>query len=139
MKLYELGYTTGVFDIFHIGHLNILRRAKECCQTLIVGVCTDELTLALKGAPPVMPFVDRLQIIQSIKYVDLAVAETTDDKLEAWRQYQFEVIFKGDDWQGTPKWIALEEKFRQVGVSVVFLPHTQGVNSTTLREKLLTD
>ena len=139
MKLYELGYTTGVFDIFHIGHLNILRRAKECCQTLIVGVCTDELTLTLKGAPPVIPFVDRLEIIQSIKYVDLAVAENTDDKLEAWRQYQFEVIFKGDDWQGTPTWIALEEKFRQVGVSVVFLPHTQGVNSTTLREKLLTD
>jgi glycerol-3-phosphate cytidylyltransferase len=131
-----IGYATGVFDIFHIGHLNIIKNAKSMCDYLIVGVCTDELVLTLKGKPACIPFNERIEIISSIRYVDEAVPEIIDDKLEAWKKYRFNTIFKGDDWKGTTKWNELEKQFNEIGVSVVFFPYTSHISSTIIRNKL---
>lgn len=134
-----IGYTTGVFDMFHIGHLNILRRAKEQCDYLIVGVSTDEVVMEYKKHTPVIPFEERLAIVGAIKYVDKAVAQTSMDKLAAWEDLHFDVMFHGSDWKGSDLYRAYEEAFDKVGVKVVFLPHTEGVSSTILRDKLLED
>ena len=131
-----IGYTTGVFDMFHIGHLNILRRAKEQCDYLIVGVSTDELCLSYKHKAPIVPFEERKAIIQSIRYVDRVVEQTDRDKFAAWQQLHFSCLFVGSDWQGTPFFCQLEEKFSKVGVDVIYLPYTSGTTSTLLREKL---
>jgi glycerol-3-phosphate cytidylyltransferase len=133
MKNNHIGYTTGIFDLFHIGHLNILKRAKLNCDYLVVGVSTDELALKLKGRSPVIPFDERIEIVKSIKYVDRAVPELTADKLEAWRDLHFNVIFKGDDWKGTVTWNQLEKDFNAVGVNVIYFPYTTTTSSTTLR------
>lgn len=131
-----IGYTTGVFDIFHIGHLNLLERAKKECSHLIVAVCTDELTKQLKGKKPLFPFEERIKIVQAIKYADSVVPETLDDKLAAWEKYKFDLIFKGDDWKGTPKWKALEEEFSRRGVKVVYFPYTRETSSTIIKTRL---
>ena len=136
MKKYKIGYTTGVFDMFHIGHLNILRRAKEQCEQLIVGVSTDELVREYKHHDPIIPFEERLAIVQAIKYVDQAVPQTTMDKLKAWEDLRFDAMFHGSDWKGSALYDEYETKFAAVGVKVVFLPHTQGISSTELSEKL---
>lgn len=136
MKKYKLGYTTGVFDMFHIGHLNILRRAKEQCETLIVGVSTDELVREYKHKDPVIPFQERLAIVAALKYVDLAVPQTSMDKLEAWKEHHFEVVFHGDDWKGSALYQDIEERLREVGCDLVFLPHTDGVSSSRLAKYL---
>lgn len=135
MTDYKVGYTTGVFDLFHVGHLNIIKRAREMCDFLIVGVTTDEL-VSYKDARVVIPYNERLQIIESIKYVDKAVPQKTMDKMEAWRKFQFDVMFVGSDWQGTERWNAYEKEFLEVGVDIIYFPYTTGTSSTRLREAL---
>jgi glycerol-3-phosphate cytidylyltransferase len=134
--LKKIGYATGVFDLFHVGHLNVLRRAKQECDILIVGVSTDELVLSLKNRTPVIPFEERLDIVANIKCVDHAVAEHTVDKMAAWKELQFHVTFKGDDWKGSEKWNKLEADFSEVGVQVIFFPYTAHTSSTKLRNAL---
>ena len=138
MKKYKIGYTTGVFDMFHIGHLNILRRAKEQCEHLIVGVSTDELVREYKHKTPIIPYDERAEIVSAIKYVGEVLPQTAIDKYEAWNNLKFNVLFHGDDWKGTDLYLNLEKKFNSVGVDIVYLPHTSGVSSTSLAEKLHT-
>lgn len=136
MKKYKVGYTTGVFDMFHIGHLNILRNAKEQCEYLIVGVSTDELVESYKHKQPIIPFLERVEIVKAIKYVDKVVTQVTMDKFDAWREYKFNVIFHGDDWKGSNLYENIEDQLSLVGCEVVFLPHTEGTSSTELSKKL---
>ena len=136
MKKYKIGYTTGVFDMFHIGHLNILRNAKEQCDFLIVGVSTDELVKSYKHKIPVIPFEERKAIVESIKYVDQVVPQTSMDKSIAWEQLHFDAIFHGDDWKGSDMYNEIEKKLSAVGVDLVFLPHTKGTSSTMLKDAL---
>ncbi len=131
----KIGYTTGVFDMFHIGHLNILKRAKELCDYLIVGVSTDELVANYKSKTPIVPFVERKAIIEAVKYVDLVVPQINMNKFEAWKKIHFNVLFHGDDWKGSSMYRDVEEKLSSVGCKVVFLPHTDGISSTMLRQK----
>ncbi len=135
MKKYKIGYTTGVFDMFHIGHLNILKKAKEMCDYLIVGVTTDEL-VAYKNKKAIIPHAHRMAIVKSIKYVDSVVSQDNMNKIEAWRKYRFNVMFVGSDWQGTEKWKKFEEQFKKVDVDIVYIPYTDGISSTILREKI---
>lgn len=137
MKKYKIGYTTGVFDLFHIGHLNILKKAKEQCECLIVGVSTDELVQNYKNKLPVIPFEERVEIVKSIKYVDKVVAQENRDKYSAWENLQFNVMFVGDDWKGNKLFEELEHKFKSVGVDIVYFPYTQGTSSTILRKKII--
>lgn len=135
-KKYKVGYTTGVFDLFHIGHLNILRKAKEQCEYLIVGVTTDEL-VSYKNKKSVIPFEERIEIVRAIKYVDEAVPQESMNKMDAWDRLHFDVMFVGDDWKGTEKWLKYEEQFQKVGVDIVYFPYTKGVSSTLLNQVLL--
>lgn len=136
MKQYQIGYTTGVFDMFHIGHLNILRRAKEQCEYLIVGVSTDELVWEYKQKVPVIGFESRIEIVKAIRYVDRVVVQETMDKYEAWKRLQFDVVFHGSDWKDTAMYDYIVKKLGGVGVDVVFLPYTQGISSTVLHQEL---
>lgn len=131
-----IGYTTGVYDMFHIGHLNILRRAKEQCDYLIVGVSTDELVQHDKNKTPIIPFDERIQIVESIKFVDKVVPQVDKNKFAAWEKLHFDKMFVGSDWMGTPQWNAFEQQFSKVGVEIVYLSHTDGISSTILRDKL---
>lgn len=133
MKQYQLGYTQGVFDMFHIGHLNLLNHAKDCCERLIVGVNSDELVRSYKHKAPVIPEEERRLIVENIKAVDRAVIADTLDKVEMLQRYHFDAVFIGDDWKGNPRWIATEQALAQYGVDVVYLPHTKGVSSTMIR------
>lgn len=135
-KKYKVGYVTGVFDMFHIGHLNIIRRAKEQCEYLIVGVSTDELVQSYKSKTPIIPFEERCEIVRAIRYVDEVVTQTSLDKFEAWKKLKFNAFFHGDDLKGTPKYIELEKQFAEVGVDLVYFPYTQGITSTVLRKKI---
>jgi glycerol-3-phosphate cytidylyltransferase len=135
LKKYKIGYTTGVFDLFHVGHLNILKKAKMRCDFLIVGVTTDEL-VSYKNKNAIIPQKERLAIIKSVKYVDKVVSQESMDKFMAWKKYKFNVIFVGTDWKGTDKWIQLEEQFKNVGVDIVYIPYTKGTSSTILRDVL---
>lgn len=136
MKKYKIGYTSGVYDMFHIGHLNLLKRAKEQCEFLVVGVTTDELAL-YKNKKPIIPYEERKEIVEAIKYVDKVVPQENMNKLEACKKYNAEVIFVGDDWKGTDKWKKIEEDLKEINAKVVYFPYTQGTSSTILREKLL--
>lgn len=136
MKKYRVGYTTGVFDMFHVGHLNILRRAKEQCDYLIVGVSTDELVKEYKNKTPIIPFEERAEIVESIDCVDKVIPQVNRDKYEAWRELKFDVMFVGDDWKGKPLFMKVEDDFIKVGVEVVYFPYTKDTSSTILREKL---
>jgi len=131
-----IGYTTGVYDMFHIGHLNILKRAKEQCDFLIVGVSTDELVQTDKNKTPIIPFADRCKIVEAIKYVDRVVPQINKNKKEAWGKYRFNKMFVGSDWQGTSQWNKYETEFAPLGVKIVYLPHTDGISSSLLREIL---
>lgn len=131
-----IGYTTGVYDMFHIGHLNILRRAKEQCDYLIVGVSTDELVQHDKNKRPIIPFAERCAIVEAIKYVDKVVPQPDKNKFDAWEKYHFNKMFVGSDWKGTPQWAKFEEEFFPVGVEIVYLDHTDGISSTILRDRL---
>lgn len=136
MKKYKIGYTTGVYDMFHIGHLNVLKRAKEQCDFLIVGVSTDEVVKSYKNKTPIIPFDERIAIVSELKCVDKVVPQTSMDKMEAWKELHFDVLFHGSDWKGSEMYNKMIEEFAQIGVDVVFLPHTEGVSSTLLSEVL---
>lgn len=131
-----VGYTTGVFDMFHIGHLNILRRAKDQCDYLIVGVSIDELVQREKNKTPIIPFVDRCKIVEAVRYVDEVVPQIDKNKFAAWEKYRFNKMFVGSDWKGSKAWIHFEEQLAPYGVQIVYLDHTDGISSTILREKL---
>lgn len=132
MKKYKIGYTTGVFDMFHIGHLNILKKAKERCDYLIVGVSTDDVVLDYKHKKPIIPFEERIAIVSELKCVDRAVPQTSMDKMEAWKKLHFDALFHGTDWQNSEMYNNIIREFSDIGVDVVFLPHTEGISSTML-------
>ncbi len=135
-KKYKVGYTTGVFDLFHIGHLNILRQAKERCEHLVVGVSTDDCVREYKRRLPVIPFEERIAIVKAIKYVDEAVSQDTMNKLDAWDRIRFDALFHGDDWKGSALYDEYEKKFAGMGVHIIFLPHTVGTSSTEVAKRL---
>ena len=132
----KIGYTTGVFDLFHIGHLNILKRAKEQCDYLIVGVSTDELVKSYKNKMPVVPYSERRAIVESIRYVDEVVPQETLDKIEALSLLNFNVLFQGDDWKKSPVYKETEKHFKKIGVEIVLFPYTQTTSSTLLKKTL---
>lgn len=130
-----IGYTTGVFDLFHIGHVRVLRNAKAMCDRLIVGVTNDEL-VSYKNKRSVIPFQERLEIVQSCKYVDLAVEQATMDKVDAFLRYKFDIMFVGDDWYKSDKWQSIDTEMRQNGVRVVYFPYTKTTSSTLINQTL---
>ncbi|MCH5180303.1 MAG: adenylyltransferase/cytidyltransferase family protein [Erysipelotrichales bacterium] len=136
IKKYKKGYTSGVYDLFHIGHLNIFRRAKEKCDYLVVGVTTDELCYSRKNKLPIIPFGERKEIVAAIKYVDEVVPQENMDKFTKVKELGCDVVFVGSDWQNTDAWIKYEKEFSKIGVDVVYLSHTDGISSTILRDKL---
>ena len=136
MEKYKIGYTTGVFDMFHIGHLNILKRAKEQCEFLIVGVTTDELCFQRKQKYPIICESDRIAIVSELRCVDQVVLQENMDKLEAVKKYRADAVFVGSDWKGTAAWNKYEKEFAEVGCTVVYLDHTDGISSTILRDRL---
>ncbi len=134
----RIGYAAGAFDLFHIGHLNILRHAKEQCDILIAGVVSDEMLRDVKGVSPFIPTIERAEIVRGVRYVDHVHVETVPDKLEVWREVGFTHFFKGDDWRGTEKGTRLEREFGAVGVEVVYFPYTAHTSSSQLRRALET-
>ncbi|GEB73076.1 Glycerol-3-phosphate cytidylyltransferase [Pseudoalteromonas carrageenovora] len=132
----KIGYTTGVFDLFHIGHLNILKRAKLECDYLIVGVTTDELSMSAKNKEPVIPFQERMEIVEAIKFVDEVVPQVNYDKEEAWNNLKFDKMFVGDDWKGTEKWKKIEADFAKFNVEICYFSYTSHTSSTKLRNVL---
>jgi glycerol-3-phosphate cytidylyltransferase len=130
-----IGYTTGVYDLFHIGHLNLLKNAKGLCDKLIVGVTVDEL-VAYKGKKAMIPFEDRIEIVRSIKYVDAAVPQHDMDKLTACKKLGADILFVGDDWYATEKWQEYEKEFEKEGIQIIYFPYTKGVSSTIITETL---
>lgn len=135
-KKYKLGYTSGVFDLFHIGHLNILKKAKEECEYLIVAVSTDELVQSYKMKTPVIEFSERVAIVEAIKYVDRVIPQESRNKMDAFEKYKFDVMFVGDDWRGTPFWVSLEKDLSKKGSAVFYIPYTKKVSSTLLKQVL---
>ncbi len=131
-----IGYAPGAYDLFHVGHLNILRNAKQHCDILIAGVVSDEMLELTKGRRPVVPLAERMEIVSHISFVDQVHAEVVPDKLDTWRAVGFDVFFKGDDWRGTVKGADLERRFGAVGVEVVYFPYTIQTSSTKLRSAL---
>jgi len=129
-----LGYAPGAYDMFHIGHLNILKRASLECDRLIVGVVSDEVVFKAKGKSPIVPFEERLEIVRSIRYVDDAVPDLHVDKFDSWRDLRFDVLFKGDDWRGTERGKKLEGQLGEVGARIVYFPYTIHTSSTALRK-----
>ena len=134
MEKYKVGYTAGAFDMFHIGHLNHLRRAKEQCEYLIVGVTTDDLVLLYKNKEAIIPYDERAAVVESIKYVDQVIPQKNMNKMKVWEKYKFDAMFIGSDWQGTDRFNEYERQFSEVGVDIVYLPYTKGISSTKTRE-----
>jgi glycerol-3-phosphate cytidylyltransferase len=132
----RIGYVPGVFDMFHVGHLNILRNARLACDVLIAGVVSDQRAVTAKGQEPVVPLAERLEIVRAIRYVDDVVVEDVASKTQMWHRIHFDVIVKGDDWRGTPRGDALEREFAPLGVEIVYLPYTVHTSSTILRQVL---
>ena len=130
-----VGYTTGVYDLFHIGHLNLLKNAKGMCDKLIVGVTTDDL-VTYKGKHAIIPFEERIEIIRSIKYVDAVVPQYDMDKLSACKKLGASLLFVGDDWYNTPKWQDYEKEFKEYGIKIIYFPYTQGISSTNIVKAL---
>ena len=130
-----IGYTTGVYDLFHIGHLNLLKNAKGMCDKLIVGVTVDDL-VAYKGKKAMIPFEDRIEIVRSCRYVDAAVPQYDMDKLTACKKLGAKVLFVGDDWYGTEKWKEYEKKFNDEGIKIIYFPYTKGISSTKITNAL---
>lgn len=132
----KLGYTTGVFDLFHIGHLTLLRNARALCDRLVVGVTTDELLLHEKKKHAVIPHHERMEIVRAITHVDAVVAQEHMDKMATWERLRFDVMFVGDDWFDTPRWHDLANGFERVGVKIIYFPYTKGTSSTLINEVL---
>jgi glycerol-3-phosphate cytidylyltransferase len=130
-----IGYTSGVYDLFHIGHLNLLRNAKAMCDKLIVGVTTDEL-VSYKNKKAVIPHNERMEIVRAIEYVDAVIPQENMDKFEMWKKIKYDVMFVGDDWYASDKWEELEKEFKEVDVRIVFFPYTKGTSSTILNQTL---
>jgi glycerol-3-phosphate cytidylyltransferase len=130
-----VGYTTGVFDLFHVGHVNVLKNCKSLCDKLIVGVTIDELVI-YKNKKAVIPFEERCEILRACKYVDVVVPQETMNKLEAIKRYKFNIMFVGDDWYGTDKWNEIEKEFISLGIKVVYFPYTKTTSSTLINETL---
>ena len=130
-----VGYTAGVYDLFHIGHLNLLRNAKKHCDKLIVGVTTDEL-VQYKGKKPVITLSERMEIVKAIRYVDEVVVQDDLDKVKAWDKYHYDILFVGSDWQGTDKWNKYEAQLKEKGAKVIYLPYTKTTSSTLLTNVL---
>jgi len=130
-----VGYTTGVYDLFHVGHLNLLKNAKGMCDKLVVGVTVDEL-VSYKGKKAMIPFEDRIEIVRSCKYVDAAVPQYDMNKLTACKKLGARLLFVGDDWYGTPKWIEYEKDFEKAGIKIVYFPYTKGISSSQIKKAL---
>ena len=130
-----IGYTSGVYDLFHVGHLNLLKNSKGLCDKLIVGVTSDEL-VSYKNKKIVILDYERMEIVRNIKFVDAVVPQNDMDKFKMWERLKFDVMFVGDDWFETPKWKQLDEKFKSVGVNIIYFPYTKGVSSTLINETL---
>ena len=131
-----IGYTTGVFDLFHVGHVNILRQSKAMCDYLIVGCTTDELVRQRKNKVPIIPHKERVEILSSIKYVDQVVSQDSMDKFEAYDKYKFNIMFVGDDWKGHPKWQQMEQNFNALKVKIIYFPYTRNTSSTKINKIL---
>ncbi len=139
MKKYKRGITTGVYDLFHIGHLNLFERCKEMCDYLIVAICDDEYVRNIKHKEPVFSLEERVRIIGALKCVDKVIVvsfEDVDDKMGLLEKYKFDVLFSGDDWKGTERYIKTEKQFAETGASIEYLPYTQGVSTTQIKESL---
>lgn len=136
-KKYKVGYTDGVYDLFHVGHLNMIQTAKKYCEYLIVGVHGDDVVAGYKGRKPIINENDRKRIIESIKGVDRAEINRFRDKLKLWELYHFDVIFMGDDWKGTERWNHFEKVLAEINVDVVYVPYTKGISTTDIREKIM--
>ena len=132
-----IGYTTGVFDLFHVGHLNLLKNAKAICDKLIVGVTTDELLFSYKKKKAVIPFEERSEIVRNIRFVDVVVSQENMDKISAWEKLKFDIMFVGDDWYKSEKWQDIEKRFNGNGVKIVYFPYTKGTSSTLINQILL--
>ncbi|CAI3804892.1 adenylyltransferase/cytidyltransferase family protein [Pseudarthrobacter sp. MM222] len=132
----RIGYASGVYDLFHIGHLNLLKHARQNCDYLIAGVVSADSTMRQKSKEPVVPLHERLEIVRNIRLVDEVVVDDFVDKVDAWRAFGFNVFFKGDDWRGTEKGLRLEAGMQEVGVEVVYFPYTVHTSSTMLRRAL---
>ena len=132
-----IGYTTGVYDLFHIGHLNLLNNAKKMCDKLIVGVTTDELILDYKKKKSVIPYKERSEIVANIKSVDVVVPQDTMDKIDAWQKLKFNMMFVGDDWHNTPKWNEIEDELQRKNIKIVYFPYTKGTSSTLVNQTLV--
>lgn len=130
-----IGYTAGVYDLFHIGHLNLLKNAKGMCDKLIVGVTVDDL-VEYKGKKPLIPFEDRIEIVRSIRYVDAAIPQYDMDKLTACKKLGASVLFVGDDWFATEKWQQYEKEFSEFGIKIIYFPYTKGISSTKITQAL---
>lgn len=130
-----IGYTAGVYDLFHIGHLNLLKNAKGMCDKLVVGVTVDEL-VTYKGKHAIIPFEDRIEIVRSVKYVDAAIPQQDMDKLGMCKKLGAQILFVGDDWYGTEKWRTYEKEFEQDGIRIVYFPYTKGISSTVIKHTL---
>lgn len=136
---YQIGYTCGVFDLFHVGHLNLLERCKSMCDCLIVGVCDDEYVRKVKNKEAVVPAADRIRILKALKCVDDAILvdiETTNDKMLALERFNFNVLFSGDDWKGSDRYKKTEKEFDKIGVAIEYLPYTKGVSTSQLKEEM---
>lgn len=131
-----IGYTAGVFDLYHIGHLNVLRNAKSLCDKLIVAVTTDKLVQERKNKMPVIPYEERAEIIRNVKQVDVVIPQEDMDKYDAWKRYKFDIMFVGDDWYETEKWKEIEAKLKAEGVKIIYFPYTKGTSSTIINEIL---
>ncbi len=131
-----LGFTAGVFDLFHIGHLNILKNSKALCDKLIVGVSTDELVWKYKKKNPIIPFEERMEIVRNISFVDAVIPQNRRDKYRIWEKMKFDIMFVGDDWYKTAKWREIEKKLNRVDVRIVYFPYTKGTSSTLINEIL---
>lgn len=135
-KKFKIGYTTGTFDLFHVGHLNLLEKAKENCEILIVGVSTDELVKDYKGELPVIPFEDRIRIVGALKCVDKVIAQKTLNKLDVLPDIQYDVLFHGDDWKNTKMYNEIEEKLREQKVSCIYFPYTKSISTKSIKERI---
>ena len=131
-----IGYTTGVYDLFHVGHLNILKKAKKHCDFLIVAVTTDKLVRERKNKDPIIPLKERMQILKSIKYVDEVVVQNTMNKISAFKKYNFNIMFVGDDWKNTDSWNEIENEFKKLNVKIKYFPYTKSTSSTKINKVL---
>ncbi len=136
-KKYKLGYTDGVFDLFHVGHLNMIETAKKHCENLMVGVHSDEVVRGYKHLTPIINEKDRARIIGSIKGVDRVVINQFRDKMKLWELYHFDVVFIGDDWKGTERWINFEKELAKINVDVIYVPYTKGISTTEIKQMIL--